>query len=331
MRLFLLLILSGILTYAIVRRSVGQMTRTPIWLLWSVLMTPIVSTVGMMAWGKNIPTVPIAVAICLVCWGVYWRLLDLGREQPQTIRGETPIVEPTNANAPTESEGSGEKTPIRPIDTEEEAILRTCFPWNIFFLERIEYRPQAVLCRGKLRTNSDLAYNTIEENVKKIFGDRFLVLFQTSLSTGKPFFAIVPNPQLAEIGKPIHRWFEYAIALLLLCLTLIPTTVFGAALARLGMRLDGNDFIDIAISGFGCSRCGAIFGSKVLSDQHYFTLFCTVALLSRNLWCASTTTISASPSSSRVRSGFCFLDVGCDRYSTPIGLGFVAINDDRAH
>jgi membrane-associated protease RseP (regulator of RpoE activity) len=249
MRLFLLLILSGLLTYAIVRRSVSQMTRTPIWLLWSVLMAPPLLTGAIMTWGKNIPTIPIAIAICLVCWGLYWRLLDLGRQQPQPIRGETAIVEPTNSSSGSESEGSGEKTPIRPIDSEEEATLRTCFPWNIFFLERIEYRPQAVLCRGKLRANSELAYQTIEQNVKNLFGDRFLVLFQTSLSTGKPFFAIVPNPQLEEIGHPAHRWTEYTIAILLLLLTFLPTTFFGAALARLGMRLDRTDVIDIIISG----------------------------------------------------------------------------------
>jgi membrane-associated protease RseP (regulator of RpoE activity) len=248
MRLIVLLILAGILTYAIVRRSVSQLTRTPIWLLWSVLMAPPILTGAIMTWSKNIPALPIAITICLVCWGLYWRLLDLGR-QPQAIRGDTATVEPTNSSSPSEPEATAEKIPLRPIDTDEEATLRTCFPWNIFFLEKIEYRPQAVLCRGKLRANSDVAYHTIEQNVKNIFGDRFLVLFQTSLSTGKPFFALVPNPQLTEPLPAQHTWIEYTIASVLLVLTLIPTTFFGAALARLGMRLDRSDIVGIVISG----------------------------------------------------------------------------------
>jgi membrane-associated protease RseP (regulator of RpoE activity) len=87
------------------------------------------------------------------------------------------------------------------------------------------------LCRGKLRTNSDTAYETIVRNVEDLFGERFFILFQYSLSTGKPFFALVPRPQATQITVS-RRWLEYTIALLLLGLTLLPTTYFGAALSR---------------------------------------------------------------------------------------------------
>jgi membrane-associated protease RseP (regulator of RpoE activity) len=122
--------------------------------------------------------------------------------------------------------------PVRPIDTTEEATLRTCFPWNVFFLEKIEYRPQAVLCRGKLRTDADTAYSTVKQNIQALFGDRFYILFQYSLSTGKPFFAVVPQtPPMKE--SQTRRWLEYIAALLLLLLALVSTTLSGAALAKL--------------------------------------------------------------------------------------------------
>jgi membrane-associated protease RseP (regulator of RpoE activity) len=126
-----------------------------------------------------------------------------------------------------------EKTnPVRPIDTTEEATLRTCFPWNVFFLEKIEYRPQAVLCRGKLRTDADAAYSTVKQNIQELFGDRFYILFQYSLSTGKPFFAVVPQtPPLKESKS--RRWLDYLAALSLLLLALIATTLAGAHLAKL--------------------------------------------------------------------------------------------------
>jgi membrane-associated protease RseP (regulator of RpoE activity) len=130
---------------------------------------------------------------------------------------------------PENSEPPETTIPVRPIDTTEEAALRTCFPWNVFFLEKIEYRPQAVLCRGKLRTDADAAYSTIKQNIQALFGDRFYILFQYSLSTGKPFFAVVPQtPPVNESQS--RRWLDYIAALSLLLLTIVSTTVSGAAL-----------------------------------------------------------------------------------------------------
>jgi membrane-associated protease RseP (regulator of RpoE activity) len=139
--------------------------------------------------------------------------------------------------------------PVRPINTTEEAALRTCFPWNVFFLEKIEYRPQAVLCRGKLRTDADAAYNTVKDNIQKLFGDRFYILFQYSLSTGKPFFAVVPQaqPLRADRSRP---WIEYIAALALLLLTIVSTTFSGAAL----VKLTGN-VGSIVIAGLPYAMC----------------------------------------------------------------------------
>lgn len=149
--------------------------------------------------------------------------------------------------------------PVRPIDTAEEATLRTCFPWNVFFLEQIEYRPQAVLCRGKLRTDADAAYNTVKDNIQKLFGDRFYVLFQYSLSTGKPFFAVVPQAQPVVTTRS-RPWIEYTVALLLLLLTIVSTTFSGAALVKLT-----GDIESIVQAGLPYAMCTiAILGIRDL-------------------------------------------------------------------
>ncbi|WP_310489881.1 site-2 protease family protein [Chamaesiphon sp. VAR_69_metabat_338] len=250
--LLFILILSGILTYIILDRTVSRLTAVPLWILWAVLMLPPLLTGGIVTWSKQIPPLPLLLFVCSGCWLLYWRLLDWGKPKPRSLpqpfeaRSETnlapseiasqpaeisdSLVSPSLDSAATTSEAMA---PVpRPIEPEEESILKTCFAWNVFFLEKIEYRPQAVLCRGKLRTDPDNAYNTIERNVRELLGDRFFVLFQYSLSTGKPFFALVPRPQPAQAGRS-RRWLDWAVAVLLFCLTLIPTTYFGAALARL--------------------------------------------------------------------------------------------------
>lgn len=230
MPLLLILLLSGIFTYLVLRQTVSKLVTAPLWLLWSVLMTPPVLTGATIAYSKQIPPLPFALVVCSICWLVYWRLLDRSRQKPKQAE-VAPVSNSAESLPQAEPEQPEPTTSVRPIDSAEEATLRTCFAWNVFFLEKIEYRPQAVLCRGKLRTDSDAAYTTIKQNVERLFGDRFFILFQYSLSTGKPFFALVPNsPPLKH--APSQWWLERAIGLVLLGLALASTTYFGAALVR---------------------------------------------------------------------------------------------------
>ncbi len=238
--LLFILILSGVLTYAILRQTVSQITSVPLWILWTILMTPPLLTGATVTWSKQIPPLPVALLVCSICWLLYWRLLDWRNPKHRAIDPSLPSTEIANSQSldlativpPPEVDQVEESAVILPIEPEEEATLRTCFAWNVFFLEKLEYRPQAVLCRGKLRTDADHAYATIKHNIEDLFGDRFFILFQYSLSTGKPFFALVPRPQQTQITRS-RRWLDYALAVLLLFLTLVTTTYFGAALARL--------------------------------------------------------------------------------------------------
>ncbi|MGB5713760.1 MAG: site-2 protease family protein, partial [Waterburya sp.] len=94
----------------------------------------------------------------------------------------------------------------------------------------IDYRPQAIFCRGKLKTIPEKAYDEIKDNVEQAFGDRFFLIFQESFK-GKPFFALVPNPEAkaAEQGK-LQNDSRIAFAVIMFLITLLTTTVAGASI-----------------------------------------------------------------------------------------------------
>ncbi len=225
----LLLGIFGIFTYYIVQRSVVGITRTPVWMLWVVMMIPAFVMTGWILLNGEAP-IPAVLLLgpFLVCPLLYWFLIHWGRRTNVVADSPTETSAAAVAQAPT----AAPKLPLRPIDRQEEAALHTCFPWSIFYLQNIEYRPQAVICRGQLRSAPDVAYRTIRENIEVQFGDRFLIVFQEGLN-GKPFFALVPNPQvraksrndLPTATKASHRPL---VAIALLVATLFTTTLAGA-------------------------------------------------------------------------------------------------------
>src|SRR5918997_6228556 len=86
MELWLLLILLlGLFTYFIVKRSVANLTRTPVWLLWLVLMTPVLVWSGWaLVNGDNPQTKPPALLLAtfVVCPLLYLLLIQGGRRDP---------------------------------------------------------------------------------------------------------------------------------------------------------------------------------------------------------------------------------------------------------
>jgi len=130
------------------------------------------------------------------------------------------------------SSSSSEPSMLRPITKQEETELRNCFPWGVYYLQNVEYRPQVVLCRGKLRTNPEAAYQTVRENIEAEFGDRFFVIFQENLN-GTPFFALVPNPQAQRLkaGRESEQTTRPLLALALMLITLLTTTAIGGEIA----------------------------------------------------------------------------------------------------
>ncbi|MCY7322067.1 MAG: site-2 protease family protein, partial [Phormidesmis sp. CAN_BIN36] len=182
----------GLITYFIVQRVTG-ITRTPVWALWLVVMLPAFSiTAWAIAFGTQ-RQMPLELAILLFvgCLALYLYLIQKGRIAPTSA---IDTASPPGSTPETLSEQPAEIPVSRPINKAEETSLQSCFPWSVYYLQNVEYRPQAVICRGQLRTAPEVAYKTIQENVAGKFGDRFFVVFQEGLNE-KPFFALVPNPQ----------------------------------------------------------------------------------------------------------------------------------------
>jgi membrane-associated protease RseP (regulator of RpoE activity) len=231
--MFLLLLLLGFITYLIVQR-VTTITRTPAWLLWLVVMTPaLILTVWRLVYGLNQqPPLLLVVLPFVVCLFLYWFLIQRGRIP-------TPPTNQANSNSAQPGETTStppiEPTNLRPIDKAEESQLQSCFPWSTYYLQNIEYRPQAVICRGQLRTNPNDAYTTISTNVQQQFGDRFLLVFQEGINN-KPFFVLVPNPQAQQAEKQIPDITTRPALALFLLVTTFATSVMG------GVELMGKEF-----------------------------------------------------------------------------------------
>ena len=67
------------------------------------------------------------------------------------------------------------------LDPTEEKQLKDCFLSNIYHLTGLEYRPHEIFCRGNLRSqNPKYAYETINQNIQKVFSDRFICYLQES-------------------------------------------------------------------------------------------------------------------------------------------------------
>lgn len=225
---FFWLLILGLLTYVLLQRSVSRITSTPVWLLWLVMMLPAFILTGWVLVNGSEAPAPTALLLGLfvACPLLYWALIQKGRRP-------VPKATPAEATAPTAVQPAIPKPAVlRPIDKDEEAMLQGCFPWSVYYLQNIEYRPQAMICRGQLRASPTLAYDTVRDNIRRHFGDRFLVLFQEGLQ-GKPVFALVPNPQTAKSDRgdrdqPLTR---PGLSLGLLCVTLFTTTAVGTYLA----------------------------------------------------------------------------------------------------
>lgn len=264
MTLFWLLIFLGIFTYIIVKKSVAKHTRTPVWLLWLVLMAPPLVWTGWKAIYEN--TLPSALIFwsLIICFLLYWLLFEWGRRSFQT---------PNKAPKPQASEQSAvhptaESVPVRPIEPTEETQLRNCFPWSVYYIHNVEYRPQAVICRGQLRTTPANAYQKIKENIEAQFGDRFVLIFQEGFN-GKPFFVLVPNAQAKIEKSRQQRLTRPGLALLLLVTTFVTTTLVGARIAGVETKQLQSD-LSLLLQGLPYA-IGLITILGIHELGHYFT------------------------------------------------------------
>ena len=227
MKLWLVLIFLGPIAYFFVDRSVRGKTTTPVWICWLVIMMPsFIWTAWTQVFGAEQP-LPLLVYLLplVVCPLLYGWLIQRGKipqsAKPSGSIAEKPIVDKMPA-VPV--------VPPRPIDSQEEKTLRNCFPWNIYYLQNIDYRPQAIFCRGKLKTVPEKAYDEIRDNVEQAFGNRFFLIFQESFK-GKPFFALVPNPEAKAMEQGmVQKDRRVGFAVLMFAITLLTATVAGVTI-----------------------------------------------------------------------------------------------------
>ena len=243
----IILALTSYLFFFLLKRNLSKVTRTPIWLLWLVLMVPPIIWVS---WGiiyRDNKPMPLALAIgpFIICPILYWCLIQWKKIKPE--------VEQSNINPSENDSQESDRVPInsnaeipkpRLINTKEEAALRDCFPWGIYYLQRIDYRPQAILCLGKLRTVPEDAYKIIKDNVEQVFGDRYLVLFQESLR-GQPFFALIPNvwqkKSATTSEEDLQPLTRPVLAFGLMLVTLLTTTHAGLQFSDITLeQLESN-------------------------------------------------------------------------------------------
>ncbi|MGB3533578.1 MAG: site-2 protease family protein [Microcoleaceae cyanobacterium] len=226
------LLLLGLITYLLLRRGVAAITKTSIWLLWLVMMTPAFSWVTWVVVHGDRTPMPISliVMIFVLCLMMYGLLVQLGRlnasvSEPVAEESDKDVIPPSPTKPATPA------TPPRPITQDEETTLRTCFPWTVFPLQNLEYRPQAVICRGQLRSQPEVAYETIREKVEDQFGDRFVIVFQKDFNE-KPFFAVILNPYRRDPAseKVPDLLTRPLLAIAFLLITLFTTTVAGVAM-----------------------------------------------------------------------------------------------------
>ena len=210
------LVLLGLILYLLVQRGAARMSRTPAWLLWLVLMIPAFFIVAWMV-VKGQQAIPSLLLITVFIFSsfLYWVLSR--RNLPAA-----PTPEVKESQAPVEAEPAQNL-----LNRTEEAQLQSCFPWSLYYLQQIEYRPQAVICRGQMRGQAEKVYSTIQDNIALQFGDRFLVTFQMG-GSDKPFFALIPKqriPSPGQLTRPLLSGVLFA-------LTLLTTTLAGTALAQ---------------------------------------------------------------------------------------------------
>lgn len=225
--MLILLLLLSIFTYYVVKKSVADLTRTPTWMLWLVMMIPafVLALWSLSDRAEDPFPIGVLLGLFIVCPVLYWFLIQWGRI-PQKAGQQTPATQKTAAEA---IRAAAEKATIPPLEKEEEATIQHCFPWSVYYLQNIEYRPQALICKGQLRASPTVAYNTVRENIETHFGQRFLVVFQEGLN-GKPFFALVPNPerQKSKQSARPEKLARPGLALGLFIATLFTTTAVGA-------------------------------------------------------------------------------------------------------
>ena len=139
-------------------------------------------------------------------------------------------------------------TNLEPITLtlKEEKQLKDCFPATVYHFKGLEYRSQEIYCRGDLRSqNPKNSYDTVNQNIQKIFGDRFLFYLQESYleNSGVNFGAVQTDQQRKTsycfylIPRPIDprptNFSDRLVSIISVIFTAITVLAVGANIHKL--------------------------------------------------------------------------------------------------
>lgn len=261
MPLVLLALLLGLITYWVISNRLSKVqTPVPLWLIWVVMMAPVLVYTVWMTVGDGAPPPAILLYGLMAASTLFLyttlvvssakakqRLMDAAKQSADSSKAAGLEADSLKADSlKAEQDRQAKKELTKPLSRDEETLLQRCFPWSTYYLQNIEYLPQAMICKGKLKTSPGQAYQTVQKNVESSFGDRFLVLLQAGLN-GTPFFALVPNPQAKNFAHTlpasatpaqIARQAKFnqkkvtrpVLAAVLALATLVTTTLVGSVL-----------------------------------------------------------------------------------------------------
>ncbi|MEM9567875.1 MAG: site-2 protease family protein, partial [Cyanobacteria bacterium P01_E01_bin.34] len=234
------------------------MTNVPWLKLWVVMMMPIFVLVVSVQVFQRQPNILVLGGLFLFSYISSLSMLRRGRLRApihkdksgdagdQNGAAEVAVDESSGGNSSSRETSSAATTPAEVVARQLKSIgtptnkalaelsrdkLRGCFPWTMYYIQDFEYRPQAIICRGNLRAAPDEAYQCISNNLRDLFGQRFLLVLQEGFS-GKPFFAIVPNPtasvqDISDGGTDTDRE-RPSLAIALLVASVLSTMSVGA-------------------------------------------------------------------------------------------------------
>ncbi|GAB4210698.1 MAG: site-2 protease family protein [Synechococcales cyanobacterium] len=212
-----LLALLGLATYLILERGVAKVTTVAWQWLWVVIMLPpLVVVLSQTVWASPPPTL-LVLALFVGSYVVSIILLQRGKLKIPP----PPPMPVTSATAEADAANPIQHVPISEVSRDQ---VSGCFPWEVFQVQKVEYRPQAIICRGNLRTEAEAAYTQVADKVAAHFGERFLLVLQEGLA-GKPFFALVPNTSAQrDPAAKESPWLAIALAVATL-ITLVTASI----------------------------------------------------------------------------------------------------------
>lgn len=244
---WMVLIFLGVFTSWTLRRSAARFTNVPWVKLWAIMMLPIAVWVVAVELFQRQPNILVLGGLFLFSYISSISILRRGKlktpvpkhaagEQSEQPADSLPSGRDPQSSAEVNQPQSQPSVSKQSIKNKDLAALpreklRGCFPWTMYYIQDFEYRPQAIICRGNLRAEPEEAYQCINNNLKDLFGQRFLLVLQEGFA-GKPFFAIVPNPAAAalkEENPPLEQAGENPnLAIALLVAALLSTMSVGA-------------------------------------------------------------------------------------------------------